>query len=170
MEITRSSLLGVPLLKVVGDIDHFSSLALDDAFQDALSSGATHILLDLTECPYLDSGGLGVILTVLRKVRAKGWLGCFGCSPDLLWAWRRHLWHSKEGLFGLTREERAASRSLSLEFQSPQQRDDTSRPDCGFPSRRGIGQLRPPGLDVGFRHGLEFLFSYAAVRAFPVVG
>ena len=84
MEITRSSLLGVPLLKVVGDIDHFSSLALDDAFQDALSSGATHILLDLTECPYLDSGGLGVILTVLRKVRAKGWLGCFGCSPDLL--------------------------------------------------------------------------------------
>ena len=84
MEITKTSLLGVPFLQVVGDIDHFSSLALDDAFQDALSSGASHILLDLTECPYLDSGGLGVILTVLRKVRAKGWLGCVGCSTDLL--------------------------------------------------------------------------------------
>jgi anti-sigma B factor antagonist len=84
MEITKTSLSGVPVLHVVGDIDHFSSLALDDAFQDALAQGGSHILLDLTGCPYLDSGGLGVILTVLRKLRAKGWLGCFGCSPDLV--------------------------------------------------------------------------------------
>ncbi len=84
MEITRSSVSSVPLLRVVGDIDHFSSLALDDALQDALSLGGSYILLDLAECPYLDSGGLGVIFTVLRKVRAKGWLGFVGCSSDLL--------------------------------------------------------------------------------------
>ena len=84
MEIIKTTLLDVPLLRVVGEVDHFSSLALDDAFQDALRSGGSYVLLDLTECPYLDSGGLGVILTVLRKVRAKGWVGSIGCSPDLL--------------------------------------------------------------------------------------
>lgn len=84
MEIIQISLSDVPMLRVVGDIDHFSSLALDDALQDALSLGGSHVLLDLTDCPYLDSGGLGVIFTVLRKLRSKGWLGCIGCSPDLL--------------------------------------------------------------------------------------
>ena len=84
MEIIKTSLSGVPLLRVVGDVDHFTSLALDDAVQDALGLDGSHLLLDLTECPYLDSGGLGVILTALRKLRAKGWLGVIGCSPDLL--------------------------------------------------------------------------------------
>jgi len=84
MEIIETSMSGVPLLRVVGDVDHFTSLALDDAFQDALSLDGSHLLLDLTECSYLDSGGLGVILTALRKLRAKGWLGVIGCNPDLL--------------------------------------------------------------------------------------
>ena len=84
MEIIKTSLSGVPLLRVVGDIDHFTSLALDDAVQDALTLHGSHLLLDLGECPYLDSGGLGVILTALRKLRTKGWLGVIGGSPDLL--------------------------------------------------------------------------------------
>ncbi len=84
MEIIETSLSGVPLLRVAGDIDHFTSLALDDAVQDALTLHGSHLLLDLSECPYLDSGGLGVILTALRKLRAKGWLGVIGGSPDLL--------------------------------------------------------------------------------------
>ena len=84
MEIIEISLSGVPLMRVVGEVDHFTSLALDDAVDDALSLDGSHLLLDLTECPYLDSGGLGVILTALRKVRAKGWLGVIGCRADLL--------------------------------------------------------------------------------------
>jgi stage II sporulation protein AA (anti-sigma F factor antagonist) len=84
MEIIETSLSGVPLLRVVGDVDHFTSLALDDAVCDALNADGSHLLLDLTECPYLDSGGLGVILTALRTLRAKGWLGIIGCSPDLV--------------------------------------------------------------------------------------
>ena len=84
MEIIETSLSGVPLLRVIGDIDHFTSLALDDAVQDALAQHSSHLLLDLSECFYRDSGGLGVILTTLRKLRTKGWLGVIGCRADLL--------------------------------------------------------------------------------------
>jgi anti-sigma B factor antagonist len=83
MDVIETSLCGVPLLRVVGDVDHFTSLALDDAVQDSLSLDGLRLLLDLSECPYLDSGGLGVILTTLRKVRGQGWLGVIGPNRDL---------------------------------------------------------------------------------------
>jgi anti-sigma B factor antagonist len=83
MDIVRTSLAGAPLLRILGEIDHFASLTLDDAVQDALASGGAHVLLDLSACTYLDSGGLGVILASLPKVRGRGWLGVLGPNPDL---------------------------------------------------------------------------------------
>ncbi len=84
MEIIQASLSGIPLVRIIGDLDHFSSSALNDAVQDALGLDDSCVLLDFTECPYLDSSGLGVILTALRKIQGKGWLGVVGCSSDLL--------------------------------------------------------------------------------------
>lgn len=37
MEVLESSLSGVPLLQVVGDVDHYTSRALDAAAQEALT-------------------------------------------------------------------------------------------------------------------------------------
>jgi hypothetical protein len=83
MEVIETTWSGVPLLRVTGDVDHFGFLAPDDAAQDVLPIDERHLIPDLTECPYPDSGGLGVILTVLRQVRTMGWLGVIGCNHDL---------------------------------------------------------------------------------------
>jgi len=61
MEISTASLSGFPLLRIVGDADHQSAPAFDEAVRNALSPDCGCLLLDLSDCPYLDSGGLGVI-------------------------------------------------------------------------------------------------------------
>ena|SRR3990172_8453470 len=84
MEVLESSLSGAPLLKIVGDVDHLTAPALDEAIQGVIGRDGSHLLLDLSECLYLDSGGLGVLLFTLRELRNKGWLGVIGSGPNLL--------------------------------------------------------------------------------------
>ncbi len=84
MEVLASSVSGVPLLKVTGDVDHLSASALEKSVQDVLSVDGLRLFLDLSGCPYLDSGGLSVLLVTLRQVRDKGWLGVVAPNPNLL--------------------------------------------------------------------------------------
>ena len=81
MEVVQASLSGVPLLRVVGDIDHSTSAAFDAAVKKSLALDHGRLLLDLAACPYIDSGGLAVILGAVKAVRgAVGW-GCFARTP-----------------------------------------------------------------------------------------
>ena len=84
METIKTSLSGVPLLRVIGEVDHSTAPALDEVVQKALPLDDSHLILDLSECPYLDSGGLGVILMAVRKVQAGGWLGVIARNANLL--------------------------------------------------------------------------------------
>jgi anti-anti-sigma factor len=84
MEISQASLSGIPLFRIVGDVDHSTSAAFDEAVQRSLAVNGHRLLLDLSACPYLDSGGLGVILAALKEVRGRGWLGVVGPSRDVL--------------------------------------------------------------------------------------
>lgn len=83
MEISSASLSGVPLLRVVGDVDHHAAAVFDEAARDALAPDCGCLLLDLSDCPYLDSGGLGVILTVFKDIREGGWVGVIGPNPNV---------------------------------------------------------------------------------------
>jgi len=83
MEISEASLSGIPLLRVVGDIDHYASSVFDEAMRKTLALDGGRLLLDLSACPYIDSGGLGVILTALEEVRERGWLGVVGPNPNV---------------------------------------------------------------------------------------
>jgi anti-sigma B factor antagonist len=83
MEISQVSLCGIPLLRVAGDIDHSASPVFYEAVQTSLALDGGRLLLDLSACPYLDSGGLGVILIAHREVRGRGWLGVVGPSPNI---------------------------------------------------------------------------------------
>src|SRR5664280_3721653 len=75
MEVLTTALHGVPVLRVIGDVDHLSALALDTAVQDALGARGLRVLIDLRACPYLDSGGLSVLLFTFRQLRRNGWIG-----------------------------------------------------------------------------------------------
>src|SRR6476646_11348444 len=58
----RSSVLGGwTVLTVEGEVDLYTAPAVREAAIEAMEAGADHLLLDLTEVPFMDSSGLGVI-------------------------------------------------------------------------------------------------------------
>ena len=83
MEIRGDSLHGVPLLAVLGDVDHSSAPDLDRAIRDALRDDDPRLVMDLTSCPYIDSGGLAVFLYLVRGLRSDGWLGIVGADRNI---------------------------------------------------------------------------------------
>lgn len=85
MDISESEIHGLPLLVIEGDLDHESKQTAREAV-DSILGGAyppRSVLVDLTECGYLDSGGLGVLFTALRKLPDGGWLGLIGVRPEI---------------------------------------------------------------------------------------
>ena len=83
MEIRGDSLLGVPLLAITGDVDHSTAPDLDRAIRDALHADDPRLVMDLTSCSYIDSGGLAVFLYLVRGLRADGWLGVVGADRNI---------------------------------------------------------------------------------------
>ncbi|MGI5940522.1 MAG: STAS domain-containing protein [Thermoleophilia bacterium] len=84
MQVVLEDLGGQPLLQVSGEVDHSSSPRLFQAVDEALRDDATHILLiNLAGCPYLDSGGVRVLLEGLRRVKPAGWMGVIAPDPQV---------------------------------------------------------------------------------------
>jgi anti-anti-sigma factor len=83
VRIIRKSVADVPLLEIHEDVDTASADAFERAVKECLE-GQRILLLDLSRCLYLDSGGLAVILWTTRTLRSKGWLGIVGCSTKVL--------------------------------------------------------------------------------------
>jgi anti-anti-sigma factor len=84
VDVFEDHLSGVPLLRVKGFVDHVAAPTLEGAVARALKGSDSRILIDLTDCGYLDSGALSVLLHVLRQVQGKGWLGIIGPDSNLL--------------------------------------------------------------------------------------
>ncbi len=87
MEVLESSLSGVPLIRVVGDVDHYTSRALDGAAREALTHDSGRLLLDFSRCLYVDSSGVGVLgasVNLLRVFEIVGLLNepCFRVFAD----------------------------------------------------------------------------------------
>lgn len=85
MNIEESEIHGFPLLIIQGDLDHESKQQAREAV-DSILGGAfppRSLLIDLSECGYLDSGGLGVLFSALRRLPDDGWLGLVGVAPEL---------------------------------------------------------------------------------------
>jgi len=75
----------VPLLAIEGELEHSSKEKVRDAV-NAILHGAfppQSLLVDLSDCTYLDSGGLGVLFSALRALPEEGWLGLIGVTPEV---------------------------------------------------------------------------------------
>lgn len=83
VKLMQSEIGGVPLLVIEGDLDQSSKQVVRDAVLDALQGpfATGSVLVDLTDCTFLDSGGISVLLTALSNLREDGWLGLVGASP-----------------------------------------------------------------------------------------
>lgn len=78
-----SQLGHTPLVEAHGDIDHNNCGSVEVALSNALDQGNVVVLLDLRDVTYIDSGGLSVLLSGVRRLRDRGWLGVVGPNPNV---------------------------------------------------------------------------------------
>jgi anti-sigma B factor antagonist len=83
MDLRVSRLGGKPLVEAHGDIDHNTCGSVEAAISNALDEGDTVVLVDLRRVTYVDSGGLSVLLSGVRRLRDRGWLGVIGPNPNV---------------------------------------------------------------------------------------
>jgi stage II sporulation protein AA (anti-sigma F factor antagonist) len=82
MNVIESTIGGFPLIVIDGDLDHSSKQVVREAVSEILQGAypPQNLLFDLTDCTFLDSGGIGVLLSALAQLPAHGWLGLIGAS------------------------------------------------------------------------------------------
>ena len=69
------------ILDIEGDITAFSEEALMDAYTEGAGDGVKAVILNFTGLEYMNSGGIGLLVTVLvRSNRAKQKLLAFGLT------------------------------------------------------------------------------------------
>ncbi len=69
------------ILDIEGDITAFSEEALMDAYTEGSGDGVKAVILNFTGLEYMNSGGIGLLVTVLvRANRAKQKLLAFGLT------------------------------------------------------------------------------------------
>ncbi len=71
MEINKSIINNVPVIKVSGRIDATTSRDLETALNELIDQDRAQIVLDLGSVEYISSVGLRVMLAALKKVRPK---------------------------------------------------------------------------------------------------
>jgi anti-anti-sigma factor len=112
MNVIESAVDGIPLIVVEGDLDQSSKPAVLDALHNVFNGAypPQNLLIDLTECAFIDSGGLSVLLTTMARLPAGGWLGIIGASagPNRVLEYTGFLDHEKVRFFS-SRNGAAAS-------------------------------------------------------------
>jgi anti-sigma B factor antagonist len=63
---------GVRVLGLEGPIDVSQAMDLRDVLGEAIDGPAARVVLDLTEVTFIDSSGIGVLVTAHRKADAAG--------------------------------------------------------------------------------------------------
>lgn len=72
------------VVAVEGEIDLFTAPELKAALSDALESGRTRIVVDLTGTTFLDSTALGVLIGAVKRLRSRdGALTIVNTDPNI---------------------------------------------------------------------------------------
>lgn len=71
----------VTILDIQGEINAYAENAIMEAYQQASTDGAKNIILNFSDLEYMNSSGIGLLVTLLIRVqRAKQQLNAFGLS------------------------------------------------------------------------------------------
>lgn len=60
------------VIEIEGQIDLHSAPSLQERTRSVLADGKTRVIVDLSEVSYIDSTGLGVLVTALRRLQRAG--------------------------------------------------------------------------------------------------
>ena len=77
----RKANQGASILDIKGEVNALAESALMDAYAQASAGGARRIILNFTDLEYMNSGGIGLLVTLLIRVnRQKQRLIAFGLN------------------------------------------------------------------------------------------
>lgn len=62
----------VEVIRILGEIDVYNSYEVKGAVEDLLALGKSRIAIDLSQVPYIDSSGLGALITAQSRVDKAG--------------------------------------------------------------------------------------------------
>jgi anti-sigma B factor antagonist len=71
MTVTRPN-PSTSVISIKGDVSNACEKVLMDVYQEAVSNGATAVVLDFTEVEYINSGGIGLLVTLLVRANRNG--------------------------------------------------------------------------------------------------
>jgi anti-anti-sigma factor len=71
----------VRIIDISGELTAFCEPVLTEAYEDADRPGVKTVLLNFTDLEYMNSGGIGLLVTTLIRAQRKGQsLGAFGLT------------------------------------------------------------------------------------------
>jgi anti-sigma B factor antagonist len=85
MNIQISDLKGHTVLKLRGDIDYFNVSELKNAIFKLINNNVRSIILDLKDVDYMDSSGIGLIVTAFKVMHTyNGTIALLHVHDDIL--------------------------------------------------------------------------------------
>jgi len=70
--ITLDQAGAAPVLKIAGDVTSASEPDLMAAYGQAVAGGASAVILDFSDLAYMNSGGIGLLVTLLVRAQRTG--------------------------------------------------------------------------------------------------
>lgn len=72
MQVHSSTVQDATVLRCDGRLTMVAAPALKRAIDEAVESGSTHVVIDLSETSFVDSSGLGALVAGLKRTRQAG--------------------------------------------------------------------------------------------------
>ncbi|MFA4996045.1 MAG: STAS domain-containing protein [Patescibacteria group bacterium] len=83
MEVSTASIF--PVISLEGEVDIYTSPQLKQQIMDTMKEDGVNLIVDLNKVDYLDTTGLGVMLSSLRRIREQDGNLALACSsPRIL--------------------------------------------------------------------------------------
>ncbi|MEV4339460.1 STAS domain-containing protein [Streptomyces sp. NPDC049590] len=84
LSVFRSTIDGVTVVTVTGEIDHHTSGVLRDALAPADPAPGARTVADLSGVPFMDSSGINVLIAGHQAHQPTGWLRLAGVRGPVL--------------------------------------------------------------------------------------
>ncbi|MEM7184054.1 MAG: STAS domain-containing protein [Spirochaetota bacterium] len=69
MEIIQRENNSIPILDIVGEVDLYNAKEVKDILDKIIDEGKYQIILNLEKVPFMDSSGIGTLVTAMYKLK-----------------------------------------------------------------------------------------------------
>ena len=65
-------------------LDAVIAASFREALVERIDQGQRNIVLDMSQVSFMDSSGLGAVVSILKHLGTKGWLHLYGVTPGVM--------------------------------------------------------------------------------------